>query len=231
MWQRVVDVGGCRVGCRVQEMVGSRVQGTEQGTGDHREWGAGFRPGCRVQSRDAEWGAGDDAWCKVRGVRQVVGLKTRCRVQTRVQEIMKNGVQSSGRGTGFRTECKVQNRVQGAEQGAGFKVQDGVQEVINSRVHSAEQVAGCRTGVMQGGQGTVGHPAACGDGANTGSHPGQWGWRAGRGVVPTTCGSRVAPLSRDRDKGHLKAPGVAQRWCWHWRWQWGWHSSFHPSPC
>lgn len=40
--------------------------------------------------------------------------------------------------------------VLGAEQGAefrpGYKVQDGVQEMMQIRVHSAEQVAGCRTG-------------------------------------------------------------------------------------
>lgn len=50
--------------------------------------------------------------------------------------------------------CWVQNRVrvrngmQSSDQGIGCRVgvQDGVQEVMQSRVHSAEQVAGCRTG-------------------------------------------------------------------------------------
>lgn len=63
-------------------------------------------------------------------------------------------------------------------------------------------------GVMQGEQGTVGHTAACGDGANSGHiHIPlglQWGRGAEQGVVPTACGSRVAPLPRDRDKGHLR---------------------------
>lgn len=146
----------------------------------------------------------------------------------RVQETIGNGVQVQGSdlGEGCRAgvhgwvQAMMQSRVCGARHVAGFRPGAGDNEEWGAgcrtgyRMQSrgARDDAECRTrcraqsgvqGGIQGGQGTVGHLAACEDGACTGSHPAQWS----QGVVPTSCGSRVAALPWDRDKGHLSPPG------------------------
>lgn len=117
-------------------------------------------------------------------------------------------------------QAMMQSRVCGARHVAGFRPGAGDNEEWGAGCRTGYRMqsrgagddAECRTrcraqsgvqGGIQGGQGTVGHLAACEDGACTGSHPAQWG----QGVVPTSCGSRVAALPWDRDKGHLSPPG------------------------
>lgn len=73
-----------------------------------------------------------------------------------VQNTLQNEVHGSEQGVGDNKEwaaecrmgCKVQNGVQGSDRGTGYRtgVQDRVQEMMQIRVHSAEQVARCRTG-------------------------------------------------------------------------------------